>query len=206
MSAARIFPFRHAKSGPPGVSAQSLGIPAAAYPGRIATNSDLIVAVDRQQTTLLLPMGASDTSMTVLDASMIAAYNLLSIDNEIVKTTGPPAGNVVPVSRGFDGTAPAAHAANAPVLGLVDAYHHNALVAEIEAIEQTLGVNLSKVGSGPVVVPRDFGPVTSGSGVTVPGGNLVVGSNVLTFARCSARRKWNRHQPLSLYRKRNRNA
>ncbi len=177
MSAARIFPFRQAKSGTPGVSAQSLGIPAAAYPGRIATNSDLIVAVDRQQTTLLLPMGASDTSMTVLDASMIAAYNLQSIDNEIVKTTGPPAGNVVPVARGFDGTTPAAHLAGAPVSGLVDAYHHNALVAEIEAIEQALGPNLGNIPTSGAVNSVNYSfPAQS------PGGNLIIGANTITLS------------------------
>jgi hypothetical protein len=107
MSAVRT--FRSIQFGTPGRPAQqSLGVPAAAYPGRIATNSDLIVAVDRQQSQLLLPMGAADTSMTLIDASSVSAYNLLTIENEIVKTTGPAAGNVVPVSRGFDGTGPAA--------------------------------------------------------------------------------------------------
>lgn len=178
MSAVRT--FGRARFGPPTAAQQSHGIPAAAYPGRVATNSDLIVAVDRQQTSLLLPMGVADTSMTVLDPSLIAAYNLLSIDNEIVKTTGPPAGNVVPVSRGFDGTAPAAHLATASVSGLVDAYHHNALVAEVEAIETFLGPNgsfLSTFVNGPWM----FSQVTNFACQT-PGGNLIVGSNVITLS------------------------
>ena len=128
MSAARTLPFRGTRFGSPGAGSLSLGIPAAAYPGRVATTSDLIVAVDQQQTTLLLPMGVSDLTRTVLDPSSIKAFNLLSIDSEIVKTLGAPAGNIIPVSRGFDGTIPAAHLANAVVAGFIDAYHHNALM------------------------------------------------------------------------------
>jgi hypothetical protein len=176
--------LRSTQFGSPGIAPQSLGIPTAAYPGRLATDSDLIVAVDRQQTILLLPLGTGDNTMTVLDASMIQAYNLLSIDNEIVKSTGAPTGNVIPVSRGFDGTVPAVHFAGTAVAGLVDAYHHNGLVAEIKAIEQALGPGLSNISTSQSVVSTDykFGPVVSGAGVSVSGGNLVVGNNVLTFA------------------------
>ena len=158
-----------------GVAPQSLGIPVAAYPGRVATNSDLIVAVDRQQTQLALPLNATDTSMTVGNAALIVPYCLLSIDAEIVKVTGPPAGNVVPISRGFDGTIAALHLAGSVVSGFVDAWHHNALVAEIEAIEQTLGPNLSRVPTSPFVVSTfyDF--------VQTPGGNLNPGTNQITL-------------------------
>ena len=173
MSAARTLPFRGTRFGSPGAGSLSLGIPAAAYPGRVATNSDLIVAVDQQQTTLLLPMGVSDLTATVLDPSSIKAFNLLSIDSEIVKTLGPPAGNVIPVSRGFDGTLPAGHVAGAIVAGFIDAYHHNALVAEVEAIETFLGPNGINIPSSSLLqgaIP--FAPQQ-------PGGSLVVGSNAI---------------------------
>jgi len=159
------------------ISSQSLGVPTAAYPGRVATNSDLIVAVDRQQTRLALPMGASDTTMTVTDPSMIVAFSLLSIDNEIVKSTGLPTGNVVPISRAFDGTTAAVHLSGAMVSGMVDAWHHNALVAEIEAIEFALGPNLSRIPVSATIISSayDFAPIA-------PGGNLLVGANVITVA------------------------
>ena len=175
MSAARTLPFRGTRFGSPGAGSLSLGIPAAAYPGRVATNSDLIVAVDQQQTTLLLPMGVSDLTATVLDPSSIKAFNLLSIDSEIVKTLGPPAGNVIPVSRGFDGTLPAAHVSGAIVAGFIDAYHHNAVVAEIEAIETFLGPNGINIPSSSQQGPIPFTPQT-------PGGNLVVGANAITMS------------------------
>jgi hypothetical protein len=174
MSAVRS--FRSTPFGAPGVMPQSLGIPTAAYPGRIATNSDLIVAVDRQQTFLALTMQTADISMTVVDPSLIGAYSLLSIENEIVKTTGPPVGNVFPVSRGFDGTTPAIHISGAAVSGLVDAYHHNALVAEIEAIEQTLGPNLANLPTSAITGTAAFNfPAQQ------PGGSLTVGLNVITL-------------------------
>lgn len=177
MSAART--FRATPFGAPGVTPQSLGIPTAAYPGRVATNSDLIVAVDRQQTKLLLPLGTADTTMTVLDPSMIVAYSLLSIDNEIVKTTGAPAGNVIPISRGFDGTIPAAHASGALVSGLIDAYHHNRLASEIEAIETALGPNLSLVNASslPFLVSNAFQFVPQ-----TPGVSLAPGNNSITLS------------------------
>lgn len=176
MAAARN--FHSLRFGGPAVTPQSLGVPAAAYPGRVATNADLIVAVDRQQSTLLLALGAGDTTMTVLDPSRIGADNLLSIDDEIVKTTGPPAGNVVPISRGFDGTVAAAHASGAIIAGLVDAWHHNALVAEVEAIENTLGANLSRLSSTGLIIfssAYNFVPQS-------PGGNLTVGTNGVTLS------------------------
>jgi len=160
-----------------GIAVRSLGKPAAAFPGRLATDADLMIAVDRQQTRLALPLNASDTSMTVLDPSSIGANNLLTIDAEIVKTTGAPAGNVVPISRGFDGTTPALHLASAVVSGFVDAYHHNGLAAEVEAIEQALGPNLSNIASAGTFNSGvyDFVPQT-------PGGTLSPGLNVIPLS------------------------
>lgn len=159
------------------ITQQSLGKPGAVYPGAVATDSDMIIAVDRQQTTLALPVNVSDSSMTVVDPSLIKAYNLLSIDSEIVKTTGPPAANVVPIIRGFDGTTPAIHLAGATVSGLIDAYHHNRLVAEVEAIEQALGPNLANVPGSAMITapPYDFAAQT-------PGGTLNPGTNLITLS------------------------
>jgi hypothetical protein len=167
---ARVFPMRSRSA-----QSQSLGKPAARYPAAIATDSDLTIAVDRQQTALALALDNASTLMTVSDPSSISAYNLLSIDLEIVKVTGPPSGDVVPVSRGFDGTTPAIHLPGALVSGFVDAWHHNALTAEVEAIEQTLGVHLANVPTSPFILPAAFAPQT-------PGGSLVVGNNAITLS------------------------
>jgi hypothetical protein len=94
-----------------------------------------------------------------------------------VKTTGPPVGNVVPIARAFDGTTAAVHLASAVVSGFVDAYHHNRLVAEVEAIENALGANLSKIPAVSQIVSSayDFPAQT-------PGGNLAIGNNVITLS------------------------
>lgn len=160
-----------------GVSLLSLGKPASAFPGRVATDADLMIAVDRQQTRLAVPLDSSATSMTVENAAIISAYNLLTIDNEIVKTTGPPAGNVVPISRGFDGTAPALHLASAVVSGFIDAWHHNALVAEVEAIEQALGPGLVNIPTTQFLVSSAFDFAAQ-----APGGTLSPGLNVITLS------------------------
>lgn len=156
---------------------RSLGKPAAAYPGRVATDVDMTIAVDLEQTKLTVPMAATDTQMTVADPSVIAPYSLLSIDSEIVEVTGPASGNVIPVSRGFDGTHAALHLASAIVSGFVVAYHHNRLVAEIEAIEATLGANLQNIPAASVVsAPAYAFPAQS------PGGSLTVGTNAITLS------------------------
>lgn len=160
------------------IAPRSLGKPPAAFPGRVATDADLMIAVDRQQTRLTSPLDASATSMTVENAAAIGAYNLLTIDSEIVKTTGAASGNVVPISRGFDGTAPASHIAGSIVSGFVDAYHHNSLAAEIQAVEQALGANLGNVpGVPPYVItpPYDFTPI-------VIGGSISAGLQTITIA------------------------
>mgnify|MGYP003694240315 CR=1 FL=1 len=146
-------------------------------PGAVATDSSLAIAVDRQQTRLALPLNATDTAMTVVNPSVIVAYCLLTIDAETVKVTSAPAGNVVPISRGFDGTTPALHLASATVSGFIDAYHHNALVAEIEAIETVSGrtCRASRRLPLPFRSPANFAPLT-------PGGALTPGTNVITLA------------------------
>jgi len=169
--------FRSTQFGAPGVMPQSLGIPPAAFPGRVATNSDLIVAVDRQQTRLAAALNSSDVSMTVVNPEIIGAFNLLSIDDELVKTTGAPTGNVVPISRGFDGTTPAVHLAGAAVSGMVDAWHHNALVAEVEAIEGALGPNLSLLPVSPVVAASQYNFPSQ-----TPGGSLTPGNQVIMLS------------------------
>ena len=113
----------------------------------------------------------------VSDPSLIVAFCLLSIDNELVRNDRAGGRqNSIPVARGFDGTTPAIHLAGAFVSGMIDAWHHNALVAEIEAIEATLGPNLSRIPVSATILSSayDFTPIT-------PGGNLLVGANVITL-------------------------
>ncbi len=121
--------------------------PSARYPASIVTDASLKVAVNRVQATLVSSVGSGDTLWTFGDTSRLVPDMLLSIDNEIVSVTSI-SGNVVTVVRGFDGTIPSPHQAGRVNSANVVAYHHNALVAEVEAIEQALGPNLSNVAGG----------------------------------------------------------
>ena len=174
MSAVRT--FRSSQFGTPGVAPLSLGVPAASYPGAIASNAQLVIAVDRLQANLAAPLAATDTQMTVQNGAGIVASCLLSIDSEIVQVQSG-SGSIWQISRGFDGTIAALHLAGALVSGFVDAWHHNALVSEVQAIENTLGTNLSRIPSSPTipVAQYNFTPMA-------PGGTLSPGSQVITLA------------------------
>jgi len=154
--------------------------PIARYPGSVATDQALKIAANRVQATLRSNISSGDTIITVGDASRLVPDMLLSIDSEIISITSI-SGNNLTVVRGFDGTVPSSHASGSTLSSNIDAWHHNALAAEIKAIETALGPNLSNVGGGgsggaiAVSTAYDF-PAQQ------PGGNLIVGNNVITIA------------------------
>lgn len=158
-----------------------MGKPTPSFPNAIADDEQLAIAVNRFTTTLALQMGASDTQMVLSNPGKIVPDMLLSVDTdgEIVQVSGTPSGNTVPIRRGFDGTTPVVHLAGATVAGLVDAYHHNALVAEVQAIEATLGTNLSRVPTTAFTISSEyqFTPQTGQVNLT-PGMNVVALSPV----------------------------
>lgn len=154
------------------LSAGALAGQTAQYPGAIATDANLAVAVNRIQTALSSAMTASATSLTVTSATGMVPYMLLTIDSEIMQVT---AISPLTVVRGFDGTVAAGHANRATVSGNMTAWHHNALTAEVKAVESALGVNLANVNGTPFLAGTyTFSPQT-------PGGSLVIGNNPVTL-------------------------
>jgi hypothetical protein len=147
----------------------------AAYPGAIATDATLGVARNRIQTQLAVAMSAIDTTILVLSPIGIVPNMLLSIDSEIVRVNSISPS--MTVTRSFDSTVAASHAARALVSSYLDAWHVNALGAEVKAIEGTLGVNLANVvaGSGSLASTYNFAAQS-------PGGSLIIGANVITLA------------------------
>jgi hypothetical protein len=124
-----------------------------AYPGAIATDNNLKVQVNGVQTSLLSPITSNATTAPVYSCTGIVNNSLATIDQEITAVLSC-SGNIITFSgsspgcsagRGCDGTSGAAHNAGAPVSMFADAWHHNALRVEVEAIENTLGVNLANV-------------------------------------------------------------
>ena len=112
------------------------------FPNAIADLSWLTIATNQLQTRLAVPCGAADTTLGVVDASRIVQWSLLTLNDgtngstvsEIVLVTLPPAGNILTVQRGYDGTTAKAHAAGAIVSGYVVAWHQKSLAAEVAAI------------------------------------------------------------------------
>lgn len=151
--------------------------PTAAFPGRIATDADLTIGVDRLQTALAATLDNVSLTMTVVNASLIVANMQLSIDNEIVRVTAAPIGNQVAISRAFDNTTAAVHLSGAPVSGYITAWHHNALVSEVEAVETALGINLSNLSTSVFVINTPFNFAAQS-----PGGSLIVGANTITLS------------------------
>ena len=150
--------------------------PVARYPGNVATDAALKVAANRVQATLVSAIGSGDTLITVSNASRLVPDMLLSIDSEIVSVTSIN-GNILTVVRGFDGTFPAPHPSGRTLNANIVAWHHNALAAEIEAIETALGPNLSNISG-------DAANTLAGryAWAQTPGGTLTGGSvNTVTL-------------------------
>ncbi len=115
----------------------------AAFPAAIATDANLKVGVNGVSTLLTGALNTSATTLAVSSCSGIVANILITIGSEIMPVSGCTGTVLVVGSRGFDGTTAATHAASTPIYAYVDAWHHNSLKAEVEAIETTLGVNLA---------------------------------------------------------------
>lgn len=116
----------------------------AAFPGSVATNTNLLIAVDNLQTSLTAPVGISDTSITVASGTGWSANMLATIQTEQMLVTAVVS-NVLTVTRAYAGTAAATHANGLPVSAYIDAFHHNTVRVEVEAIEAALGANLSNI-------------------------------------------------------------
>ena len=168
----------------------------AVYPGAVVTDSQLKVSRNLLQTTLTSSQAAADTILIVSSTANFAPNMLVSVGAEIENICGVSGSNILQVGisscpnidgRGFDtahgGGAAASHPSGSTVSLFVTAWHVNALDSEVKAIEGTLGANLANVPASPALSAAQyaFGPITSGSGVSVSGGNLVVGNNTLTF-------------------------
>ena len=135
----------------------------AVYPGGVVTDSQLAVAANGISTTLLSSMTVGDTSMSVVSSTGIVPNMLLTIgtavgSKEIVMVCSV-VGKTVNIGkvtcpslngRGFDNSVITVHATGTPVQALIDAWHHNAVTAEIKAIEANVTgpyLNLTAYGA-----------------------------------------------------------
>lgn len=160
-----------------------MSTPTPIFPAGIATAANLKVAANLIQTTLKVGCGTADTILFVNSTAGFVANCLVSIDKEIiavdsVSTGANPQLIVNSAGRGFDGTTAAAHSAGAKISILIDAWHHNVLSTEVQAIETFLGTNGQNIGGQSVYLVSngyDFPAQT-------PGGSLIAGNNTITLS------------------------
>lgn len=148
-----------------------------AWPTSIATNTDLYLAANLKKTTLNGAITNVQTTITLTSTSglptkgiaLIVTPNADPTLGELVQYTGISGSDITGCTRGFGGTAAAAHASADDVFLVVAAEHHNVLKDEIIAIEESLDFTSDRVvitdGSGRLttsaVTSGDLGGATT---------------------------------------------
>lgn len=118
---------------------------AAIFPGAVATQAQLWIAVNGISTTLNGAIDSLVTTINVIDTTSFPSTGYIVIDSEIISYTGKTGTSFTGCTRGADGTSAASHATAAVAAALAVADHHNILTLEMVAIETLLGSNTSHV-------------------------------------------------------------
>jgi len=108
------------------------------FPAVNDSNATLYVANDNIQTTLSVVQNPSDTVAIVASTVGWSPYMIATIDNEQEMVTAVVGANTLQVTRNFNGTGSASHAAGRKVSNFVDAAYHSAVSSAIQAIQQSL--------------------------------------------------------------------
>lgn len=125
------------------------------FPGAIATDANLYIAVNNLATTLSNnPLSAGATTVNVPTTANFPANGLISIELEVIAYASKTATTFTGCTRGFDGTAAVQHTFEKPVALNIVAAHHNVLKDEIKALEVT---------ASNYVTVKDFGAKGDGS-------------------------------------------
>ena len=158
----------------------SLGLYAqtAVYPGGIATDSQLKVALNNSQSVLNANINSSVTSFLVGNCSPFVANQLVTIDLEVMGVSSCVGTTMTVTSRPFadSGNVAVSHLTGAAINGWIDSWHHNALRVEVEAIETALGAGLANVASTTTIIPGQYG----GTGIANNGKTITLGGNLTT--------------------------
>lgn len=145
------------------------------FPGSLDDDSTLYIAKDNISTKSLAAQSIGDTVLVVANPAGWVANMIANIDLEQEFVTGVT-GNVLTVTRGFNGTTAVAHNPSRTVSNNVDAAYQSAAKSAIIAVETALGPNLSNVASSPAIKAStyNFSPQAIG-------GSLSIGANTITF-------------------------
>jgi hypothetical protein len=117
----------------------------AIFPGAVATDTNLYIAVNDLATALTGSLTTGTTSIPVTSTTGFPASGFISIDSEIMHYSAIADSTHFTVDvRGADGTTAATHTSTTAVYHNVIAAHHNALKDEIEAIEGHLSTVIGR--------------------------------------------------------------
>ncbi len=120
----------------------------AQYPNSVVTNNELMVVKNQLFTKLKADSLPTDTTIVVASTTGFAANMLVTVDSEIMQVCSVSGSNTLNIGhsscpnadgRGFDNTIAASHKTNASASVFIDAWHHNAVTAEVKAIEFAVG-------------------------------------------------------------------
>lgn len=128
-------------------------------PGSAPTDADLGVQANSVSTYLTNGINNATTSIPVADASRVLNGMFLRIRNEVVRVESK-AGNILTVTRAFDGTSAYSHSAFTPVVNTNAARYHNAVAAEVKAISTYLLAN--PIPATMALSVTDYGAVCDG--------------------------------------------
>lgn len=115
----------------------------ASFPSALPTDTTLTVATNDALTTLAASIDNSQTSMDVAVDFNVPC--IITIDSERILVGAKTGTHYTSLTRAFGGTTAAAHNQGSTIFGYVEAYHHNQVAIEIQAIATALGANLANV-------------------------------------------------------------
>jgi hypothetical protein len=150
------------------------------WPSRVATDSDLYIAVNGLTTVLTVDLTSIATTVQVVSTTNFPTAGAIVIDTEVIFYTGISGGNTFTgCTRGADSTVAATHTANTVVGADIVAFHHNGLKNEIEAVETSLvATPISTKYTIPYTSFSTAGNTNSLTLVTLPAGSIVTGCKI----------------------------
>lgn len=145
----------------------------AVYPGRAATDSDLLVASNGSQTTLNGNINSAVTTLVLTSAAKFTAPLAITIESEMLVCTTLTVNTLSGCTRGWQGTSATSHVDGVQVRGFMTAWHHNQVAAEIKSIESALVTGVPTPFPSPgtsitLTAPRGYAICTGTCTVSVP--------------------------------------
>lgn len=120
-----------------------------AYPGAIAGDCQTTVAKDSATSLVTALAAASGTLIRVSNTGAFVLCQIVSVGREQMLITAISSSGLT-VTRAFAGTQAATIYPGSVITGNINAWSFNALRVEIQAIETTLGPNLSNIGAASI--------------------------------------------------------